>query len=51
MINYYIFQMGVFKNLAIIAGILAVASAHSYHMGSCPIVEPMQNFQMSKVSN
>ncbi|XP_043289402.1 apolipoprotein D-like [Venturia canescens] len=32
----------------ILAGCLAFANAHSYHMGACPIVEPMQGFQMSR---
>lgn len=40
--------MGLLINLVIIVGIIAVTNAHSYHMGACPIVEPMQNFQMSK---
>ncbi|XP_011637689.1 apolipoprotein D-like [Pogonomyrmex barbatus] len=32
----------------VLAGCLAFAQAHTYHMGPCPIVEPMQGFQMSK---
>ncbi|XP_014606191.1 PREDICTED: apolipoprotein D-like [Polistes canadensis] len=31
-----------------LAGCLALAKAHSYHMGSCPIVEPMHGFQMNR---
>ncbi|BET02236.1 Apolipoprotein [Nesidiocoris tenuis] len=27
---------------------LAVVSGHTYHLGDCPIVEPMSGFQMSK---
>ncbi|XP_057330519.1 apolipoprotein D-like [Microplitis mediator] len=27
---------------------LAVTNAHTYHMGECPVVEPMHGFQMSK---
>lgn len=42
--------MGLLINLGIIAGIIAVANAHSYHMGSCPVVQPMQNFRISEVS-
>lgn len=30
------------------AAVLAVAAAHTYHLGNCPIVEPMSGFQMSK---
>lgn len=33
-----------------LAGCLAFAQAHTYHMGACPIVEPMQGFQMNRVS-
>ncbi|KAL0102896.1 hypothetical protein PUN28_018297 [Cardiocondyla obscurior] len=32
----------------LLAGCLALAQAHTYHMGACPLVEPMQGFQMSK---
>ncbi|XP_011162593.1 apolipoprotein D [Solenopsis invicta] len=32
----------------VLAGCLAFAQAHTYHMGACPIVEPMQGFQMSR---
>ncbi|XP_020287259.1 apolipoprotein D-like [Pseudomyrmex gracilis] len=32
----------------IVAGCLALAQAHTYHMGACPIVEPMQGFQMNR---
>ncbi|XP_043678351.1 apolipoprotein D-like [Vespula pensylvanica] len=31
-----------------LAGCLTLAKAHTYHMGSCPIVEPMHGFQMNK---
>ena len=34
----------------LLAGCLAFAQAHTYHMGTCPIVEPMQGFQMGRVS-
>ncbi|XP_071571297.1 apolipoprotein D isoform X1 [Temnothorax nylanderi] len=32
----------------VLAGCLAFAQAHTYHMGACPIVEPMQDFRMSQ---
>ncbi|CAL1674436.1 unnamed protein product [Lasius platythorax] len=31
-----------------LAGCLAFAQAHTYHMGACPVVEPMQGFQMNR---
>ncbi|XP_015183810.1 PREDICTED: apolipoprotein D-like [Polistes dominula] len=31
-----------------LAGCLALAKAHSYHMGNCPTVEPMHGFQMNR---
>lgn len=31
------------------ASFLAITNAHTYHMGECPVVEPMHGFQMSKV--
>lgn len=34
----------------VLAGCLAFTQAHTYHMGACPIVEPMQGFQMNRVS-
>lgn len=38
--------------LAVLLAALAALSyvaAHSYHLGSCPSVEPMPNFDMEKV--
>ncbi|XP_070161362.1 apolipoprotein D [Polyergus mexicanus] len=32
----------------VLAGCLAFTQAHTYHMGACPIVEPMQGFQMNR---
>lgn len=32
----------------VLAGCLALARSHSYHMGGCPIVEPIQGFQMNR---
>lgn len=29
-------------------GCLAVVRAHTYHMGDCPLVQPLQGFQMSR---
>ncbi|XP_034934646.1 apolipoprotein D-like [Chelonus insularis] len=34
--------------IAFLASILVIANAHTYHLGVCPIVEPMVGFQMSK---
>ena len=34
---------------AVLASFLVIVNAHSYHMGACPIVEPLSGFQMSKV--
>ncbi|XP_032691595.1 apolipoprotein D-like isoform X2 [Odontomachus brunneus] len=31
-----------------LATCIAFAQGHTYHMGSCPIVEPMQGFQMNR---
>ncbi|KAI4493147.1 hypothetical protein M0802_009564 [Mischocyttarus mexicanus] len=31
-----------------LAGCLSLVKAHSYHMGSCPLVEPMYGFQMNR---
>ncbi|CAD1476409.1 unnamed protein product, partial [Heterotrigona itama] len=36
--------------LTFLLGCFALARAHTYHMGACPIVEPMSGFQMNKVS-
>ncbi|XP_034192501.2 apolipoprotein D-like [Osmia lignaria lignaria] len=33
--------------LVFLAGCFVFAKAHTYHMGACPVVEPMQGFQMS----
>ncbi|CAL7939111.1 unnamed protein product [Xylocopa violacea] len=35
-------------SLAFLLGCIAFARSHTYHMGVCPIVEPMQGFQMNK---
>ncbi|XP_031832220.2 apolipoprotein D [Nomia melanderi] len=32
----------------LLAGCFALTRAHSYHMGECPLVEPMQGFQMNR---
>ncbi|XP_011503496.1 PREDICTED: apolipoprotein D-like [Ceratosolen solmsi marchali] len=32
----------------VLAGCIALAMTHSYHLGTCPIVEPMSGFQMNK---
>jgi len=32
-----------------LAGCFAFVHTHSYHMGACPIVEPMQGFQINRV--
>nr|XP_003703611.1 PREDICTED: apolipoprotein D-like isoform X1 [Megachile rotundata] len=40
--------MGTMKCLIFLAGCFVFAKAHTYHMGGCPIVEPMQGFQMSR---
>lgn len=29
---------------------LALTNAHTYHMGECPVVQPVTDFQMSRVS-
>ncbi|KAG7200009.1 hypothetical protein KM043_014430 [Ampulex compressa] len=34
--------------LVVLAGCLALALAHTYQMGACPIVEPVQDFQMGR---
>ncbi|KAK3915389.1 Apolipoprotein D [Frankliniella fusca] len=36
------------KSLIVLVAALACAAAHSYHLGSCPNVEPMANFEMEK---
>lgn len=33
---------------ALLASLLTITNGHSYHMGACPIVEPLQGFQMSR---
>lgn len=38
---------GIFSIL-FLAGYFVAVSTHTYHMGMCPIVEPMQGFQMNK---
>ncbi|XP_011687249.1 PREDICTED: apolipoprotein D-like isoform X1 [Wasmannia auropunctata] len=43
-----IFKMQSLTWCLVLAGCLAFAHAHTYHMGACPIVEPMQGFQMSR---
>ncbi|XP_017893605.1 apolipoprotein D-like [Ceratina calcarata] len=35
-------------SLIFLVGCLALARAHTYHMGACPIVEPMQGFQINR---
>ncbi|XP_015593139.1 apolipoprotein D isoform X2 [Cephus cinctus] len=32
----------------ILTGCLILVKGHSYHLGACPVVEPMQGFQMNK---
>lgn len=32
----------------VLAGCIAVVVSHSYHLGACPIVEPMAGFQMNR---
>ncbi|XP_016839918.1 apolipoprotein D isoform X2 [Nasonia vitripennis] len=32
----------------VLAGCVAAALAHSYHLGACPVVEPLAGFQMSR---
>ncbi|XP_026284936.1 apolipoprotein D [Frankliniella occidentalis] len=36
------------KSLLVLVAALACAAAHSYHLGSCPNVEPMSGFEMDK---
>ncbi|XP_017754274.1 PREDICTED: apolipoprotein D-like [Eufriesea mexicana] len=35
-------------SLIFLLGCFVLSRAHTYHMGGCPLVEPMQGFQMSK---
>lgn len=40
-------------SLTVVGVLLAVcggAFSHSYHLGACPVVEPMSGFEMNKVS-
>lgn len=42
-----------YKMYLILLGILAVTGgvvSHTYHLGACPVVEPMPGFEMNKVS-
>ncbi|XP_066594575.1 apolipoprotein D-like [Prorops nasuta] len=32
----------------VLAACVVAANAHSYHLGACPIIEPLQGFQMSR---
>ncbi|XP_034181169.1 apolipoprotein D-like [Osmia lignaria lignaria] len=40
--------MKTLNSLLFLAGCFVLAKAHTYHMGACPIVEPMQGFQMNR---
>jgi hypothetical protein len=33
----------------VLLAILGCAFAHTYHLGACPVVEPMPGFEMNKV--
>ncbi|XP_023248061.1 apolipoprotein D [Copidosoma floridanum] len=35
-------------SLVVLAGCVALAAAHSYHLGACPVVEPTSGFQMNR---
>lgn len=37
-------------SLAFLLGCFVLVKTHTYHVGPCPIVEPMQGFQINKVS-
>lgn len=40
--------MAKWLSLLVIIGLVQSAVSHSYHLGSCPAAEAMQNFQMNK---
>ncbi|XP_011301836.1 apolipoprotein D [Fopius arisanus] len=40
--------MILLRSLIAFVGLLALAKGHSYHMGSCPTVEPQSGFQMGR---
>ncbi|XP_012278252.1 apolipoprotein D isoform X2 [Orussus abietinus] len=40
--------MGLLTLCAALAGCLMLVESHTYHLGECPIVEPMRGFQMSR---
>ncbi|XP_053985808.1 apolipoprotein D-like [Hylaeus anthracinus] len=40
--------MKTLSSLLLLVGCVVFAKAHTYHMGACPIVEPMQGFQMNR---
>lgn len=37
-------------SLTFLLGCFVLVKTHTYHVGPCPIVEPMQGFQINKVS-
>lgn len=47
--NLFIYQMRSLTLCLVLAGCVAAALAHSYHLGACPVVEPLAGFQMSRV--
>lgn len=40
-----------FLTFVVMCGLLGLTMAHSYKSGECPPLEPMQGFDMRKVSN
>ncbi|XP_076231427.1 apolipoprotein D [Calliopsis andreniformis] len=40
--------MRTLLSLLLLVGCFVFIKAHTYHMGGCPIVEPMHNFQMNR---
>lgn len=36
--------------LLVVASLFVYSSGHTYHLGSCPVVDPMTGFEMNKVN-
>ncbi|CAK9800566.1 Apolipoprotein D [Anthophora quadrimaculata] len=40
--------MKMLLSISLLAGCFVLATSHTYHLGDCPLVEPIQGFQMNK---
>lgn len=43
--------MNLIPVFSVLVAVFSSVLGHTYHLGACPVVEPMPGFEMNKVSS